>query len=153
MELSERRSQSNWGMIRDKKKAISKNSRRCRGSTHLPRSQLVSDGMEATASARYRKSDSVNLIGAGAPRTHDLSDHPPSEKMHLRFEGVKRTGRFPAGSITVVPAGSSLLWRRQGSMDSLIIYLERAWSRGRSRVIRIRFNPDGGATAGWLERA
>ena len=48
----------------------------------------------------------------------------PPEKMDLRYEGVKRDTPPPAGSIMVVPAGSSLLWRRQGSMDSLGIFLE-----------------------------
>jgi hypothetical protein len=44
--------------------------------------------------------------------------------MDLRYEGVERDRPLPAGSITVVPAGSSVLWRRQGSIDSLLIYLE-----------------------------
>jgi AraC family transcriptional regulator len=82
-------------------------------------------GWKALQALRYRKSDSGELSGAGAPRRHVLvlTIRPP-EKVYLRFEGVKRDGPLPAGSITVVPAGSSLLWRRQGSMDSLIIYLE-----------------------------
>jgi AraC family transcriptional regulator len=48
----------------------------------------------------------------------------PPEKMELRYEGVKRDLPLPAGSITVVPAGSSVLSRWQGSKDSLLIYLE-----------------------------
>jgi AraC family transcriptional regulator len=48
----------------------------------------------------------------------------PPEKLHLRYEGVKRDLPPPAGSITLVPAESSLLWRWQGSKDSLHIFLE-----------------------------
>jgi AraC family transcriptional regulator len=59
------------------------------------------------------------------PSTHVLvlCVRPP-EKMDLRYEGVKRDMPPPAGSIAVVPAGSSVLWRWQGSNDSLLIYLE-----------------------------
>jgi AraC family transcriptional regulator len=59
------------------------------------------------------------------PNTHvlGLSVRPP-EKMDLRYEGVKRDMPPPAGSITVVPAGSSVLSRWQGSRDSLFVYLE-----------------------------
>jgi AraC family transcriptional regulator len=48
----------------------------------------------------------------------------PPEKLDLRYEGVKRDVPSPAGSIAVVPAENSLLWRWQGSKDSLHIYLE-----------------------------
>jgi AraC family transcriptional regulator len=44
--------------------------------------------------------------------------------MDLRYEGVKRDMPPPAGSIAVVPAESSILWRWQGTKDSLLIYLE-----------------------------
>jgi AraC family transcriptional regulator len=59
------------------------------------------------------------------PSTHvlGLSVRPP-EKMDLRYEGVKRDMPPPAGSIAVVPAGSSVQTRWQGSKDSLLIYLE-----------------------------
>jgi AraC family transcriptional regulator len=60
-----------------------------------------------------------------APSTHllVLSVRPP-EKMDVRYEGVKQDMPPPAGSIAVVPAGSSVLARWQGSKDSLLIYLE-----------------------------
>jgi AraC family transcriptional regulator len=48
----------------------------------------------------------------------------PPEKMERRYEGVKRDTPPPAGSISVVPAGSSVLSRWQGSRDWLVIYLE-----------------------------
>jgi AraC family transcriptional regulator len=62
---------------------------------------------------------------AGTASTHVLvlTVRPP-ETMDLRYEGVKRDMPAPAGSITVVPAGSSLLARWQGSRDSLFVFLE-----------------------------
>ncbi|HEY0801690.1 MAG TPA: AraC family transcriptional regulator [Steroidobacteraceae bacterium] len=62
---------------------------------------------------------------AGTPSTHVLClNVRPPEKLDLRYEGVKRDMPPPAGSIAVVPAGSSVLSRWQGSKDSLLIYLE-----------------------------
>jgi AraC family transcriptional regulator len=55
----------------------------------------------------------------------------PPEKMEMQYEGVKRDMPSPAGSIIVVPAGSSMLSRWQGSRDWLFIYLEP------SRVTRV----------------
>ena len=48
----------------------------------------------------------------------------PPEKLNLRYEGVKRDRPLPAGSITVVPAGTSQLVRWEGSVDALLICLE-----------------------------
>src|SRR5258707_13914038 len=48
----------------------------------------------------------------------------PPEKLDVRYEGVKRDMLPAAGSIAVVPAGSSQLVRWQGSKDTLLIYLE-----------------------------
>jgi hypothetical protein len=44
--------------------------------------------------------------------------------MDLRYEGVKRDIPPPPGSISMVPAGSSVLWHPQGSIDTLFISLE-----------------------------
>jgi AraC family transcriptional regulator len=48
----------------------------------------------------------------------------PPEELDLLYEGVKRHVPPPAGSISVVPAGSPTLWRWSGRKDSLHIYLE-----------------------------
>jgi AraC family transcriptional regulator len=48
----------------------------------------------------------------------------PPEKFYLRIEGLKRDTPLPPGSIHVVPAGCSVLWRRLGRLDALFIYLE-----------------------------
>jgi AraC family transcriptional regulator len=62
---------------------------------------------------------------AGTLRTHVLALFVrPPEKMNLRYEGVKRDRPPPAGSIAVVPAGSSVLVRWEGRMDELHVYLE-----------------------------
>ncbi len=82
-------------------------------------------GWKGLQAVRYHKSHISELSAAGTTRTHVLVlTIQPSEKMDLRYEGVKRDRPLPAGSITLVPAGSSVLWRRQGSIDSLLIYLE-----------------------------
>ncbi len=82
-------------------------------------------GWKGLQAVRYLKSHISELSAAGTTRTHVLVlTIQPSEKMDLRYEGVKRDRPLPAGSITLVPAGSSVLWRRQGSIDSLLIYLE-----------------------------
>jgi AraC family transcriptional regulator len=48
----------------------------------------------------------------------------PSETLELRSEGVRLDRPPAAGSIHVIPAGSSVRWRRQGSRDALLIDLE-----------------------------
>jgi AraC family transcriptional regulator len=48
----------------------------------------------------------------------------PPEKLDLRYEGVKRHMPPPAGSISLLPAGSPALWRWSGRKDTLNIYLE-----------------------------
>jgi AraC family transcriptional regulator len=48
----------------------------------------------------------------------------PSERLELRSEGVRLDRPPAAGSIHVIPAGSSVLWRREGSRDALLIDLE-----------------------------
>jgi AraC family transcriptional regulator len=78
-------------------------------------------GLEA---ARYcdPPASEINL----SPLTHHalvLITRPP-EELDLLYEGVKRHIPPPAGSITVVPAGSPALWRWGGRKDSLHIYLE-----------------------------
>jgi AraC family transcriptional regulator len=48
----------------------------------------------------------------------------PPEEMDLRYEGVRRHVPPPAGSITLVPAGSPVQVRSSGSKDQLHICLE-----------------------------
>jgi AraC family transcriptional regulator len=78
-------------------------------------------GLEA---ARYSgaPASEINL----GPLTHHalvLVTRPPKE-LDLLYDGVKRHIPPPAGSISVVPAGSPARWRWGGLKDSLHVYLE-----------------------------
>ena len=48
----------------------------------------------------------------------------PPEELDLRYEGVKRCLSPPAGSISLIPAGSPAQYRWSGDMDTLNVYLE-----------------------------
>jgi AraC family transcriptional regulator len=48
----------------------------------------------------------------------------PLEELDLRYEGVKRSVPPPAGSISLIPAGSQAQVRSSGSKDELHIFLE-----------------------------
>jgi AraC family transcriptional regulator len=48
----------------------------------------------------------------------------PAERLDVRYAGMRVKRPPVAGSINVVPAGSSVQWEREGSMDLLFIYLE-----------------------------
>jgi AraC family transcriptional regulator len=81
-------------------------------------------GWVGLQAARYREAPSSEIDLS--PLTHHtlvLITRPPDE-LDLRYEGVKRHVPPPAGSIELVPAGSSALWRWSGHKDSLHIYLE-----------------------------
>jgi hypothetical protein len=73
-------------------------------------------GWKGLQAVRYRKDHLSELSWVGTPRTHVLvlTIRSP-EKMHLRYEGVKRDMPPPAGSIAVVPAGSSVLLLGRGA--------------------------------------
>jgi AraC family transcriptional regulator len=49
----------------------------------------------------------------------------PPEELDLRYEGVKRHLPPPAGSVSLVPAGSTARWRWSGRNDTFHIYLEQ----------------------------
>src|SRR5262249_14864538 len=48
----------------------------------------------------------------------------PPEALDLRYEGVKRHRPTPAGSVTLVPAGSPVWARSSGHKDELHIFLQ-----------------------------
>jgi len=78
-------------------------------------------GMEA---ARYRDApDSEINLSPLSHHTLVLITRPPKE-LDLQFEGVKRHVPPPAGSISLVPAGSEARWRWGGLKDSLHTYLD-----------------------------
>jgi AraC family transcriptional regulator len=82
-------------------------------------------GWKGLQAVRYRNSPLSEFSAAHTPGTHVLVLYVrPPERMDVRYEGVKRDMPPHAGSIAVVPAGSSVLCRWQGSPDWLFIYLE-----------------------------
>src|SRR5215469_16899666 len=48
----------------------------------------------------------------------------PPEELDMRYEGVKRHVPPPAGSISLVPAGTPSRWHPSGRRDLLHVYLE-----------------------------
>src|SRR6516162_11859609 len=48
----------------------------------------------------------------------------PPEELDMRYEGVKRHVPPPAGSISLIPAGSSARVRSSGCKDELHLFLE-----------------------------
>jgi AraC family transcriptional regulator len=82
-------------------------------------------GWEALQALRWRKGPASGEISYFPMSQHllVLMIRPP-KKHYMRSEGLKLDTPPPAGSIAVVPAGSSVFCSRQGSADSLFIYLE-----------------------------
>src|SRR6266481_571011 len=82
-------------------------------------------GWKGLEAVRYRNSSTSVELTLPPVSYHCLVliSRPP-EKLHVRYEGVKRDMPPAAGSIAVVPTGSSQLVRWQGSRDTLLIYLE-----------------------------
>jgi AraC family transcriptional regulator len=73
----------------------------------------------------YRKSPASGEFSLPPVSWHGLVlTIRPAERLHVRYDGVRLDRPPVAGSINVIPAGSSVLWRRKGSMDALFIHLE-----------------------------
>src|SRR5258708_9164792 len=87
----------------------------------------TSYGMEwkTLQAVRYRKSPASGEFSLAPVSRHGLVlTIRPAERLHVRYDGVRLDRPPVAGSINAIPAGSSVLWRRQGSMDALFINLE-----------------------------
>ena len=82
-------------------------------------------GWKDMQAVHYRRTPASGELSVPPVSLHEiiLTVRPP-KKMDLRYEGVKRDRPPPAGSITLIPAGSALLTRWQGSWDVVAIYLE-----------------------------
>jgi AraC family transcriptional regulator len=82
-------------------------------------------GWKGMQAGRWRKGPASFELSLPLVSAHKLvlTIRPP-EKFELLYEGGKRDRPLPPGSITLIPAGSALLARSQGSWDSVIIYLE-----------------------------
>jgi AraC family transcriptional regulator len=78
-------------------------------------------GLEAT---RFRAAPDSELNQPAISHHRLFLVTRPPENLDLRYEGVKRYIPPPAGSISLVPAGSTVLWRWSGRKNTLNIYLE-----------------------------
>jgi AraC family transcriptional regulator len=78
-------------------------------------------GLEA---ARYRAAPASELHPPAIGHHRLFLFAGPPEELDLVYDGVKRHVPPPAGSISLVPAGSPARVRWSGSFDSLLIYLE-----------------------------
>jgi AraC family transcriptional regulator len=74
--------------------------------------------------ARYRAAPASELEHPGITHHRLVLFARPPEELDLLYEQVKRHVPPPAGSISVVPAGSPARWRWSGRNDTLHIYLE-----------------------------
>ena len=82
-------------------------------------------GWKALQAVRYRHSPASGEYSLPQASRHGLVlTIRPAERLEVRYEGVKLDRPPVAGSINLIPAGSSVLWRRQGSIDALFIHLE-----------------------------
>jgi AraC family transcriptional regulator len=92
---------------------------------HAPCTTSYGLGWKGLGAVRYRNSSTSVEVTLPRVSYHCLVliSRPP-EKLHVRYEGVKRDMPPAAGSIAVVPAGSSQLVRWQASKDTLLVYLE-----------------------------
>jgi AraC family transcriptional regulator len=78
-------------------------------------------GLEA---ARFRAAPASELCQPAITHHRLFLVTRSPEKLDLRYDGVKRHVPFPAGSISLVPAGTPVRWRWSGRKDTLNIYLE-----------------------------
>ena len=78
-------------------------------------------GLEAT---RFRAAPDSELNQPAISHHRLFLVTRPPETMDLRYEGVKRHVSPPAGSISLVPAGSPARWRWSGCKDTLTVHLE-----------------------------
>jgi AraC family transcriptional regulator len=74
--------------------------------------------------ARYRTAPAFELNPPAITHHRLVLFARPPDELSLLYEGVKRHVPPPAGSISLLPAGSSALWRSSGHKDSLHVYLE-----------------------------
>jgi AraC-like DNA-binding protein len=109
----------------DKKKIWLNGLRARKGLSHSPRLQRAAD-WNGTRCGRF-----VALgIWPAANSVCPASRHglvltiQPAERLDVRYAGLTVKRPPVAGSINVIPAGSSVQWSRKGSMDALFIHLE-----------------------------
>ena len=79
----------------------------------------------ALRAVRYLKSSASGEFSMPPASRHGLVlTIQPAERLEVQYAGLTVKRPPIAGSINVIPAGSSVLWRREGSMDALFVNLE-----------------------------
>jgi AraC family transcriptional regulator len=78
-------------------------------------------GLEAV---RYRAAPAFELNPPAITHHRLVLFARPPDELDLLYEGVQRHVPPPAGSTSLLPAGTPALWRSSGHKDSLHIYLE-----------------------------
>src|SRR5260221_9645857 len=84
----------------------------------------TSYGMEwkTLQAVRYRKSPASGEFSLASVSPHGLVlTIPPAGRLHVPDDGVRLYRPPVAGSINVISAGGSVLWRRHGCMDAHFI--------------------------------
>ena len=112
-------------------------------------------GWKTLQAVRYRESPASGELSLPPVSRHRLVlTIRPAERLEVRYEGVRLDRPPAAGSINVIPAGSSVLWRREGSMDALFVNLEPSLvARVAAGVVRFRHKSASAATTLWFELA
>jgi AraC family transcriptional regulator len=93
-------------------------------------------GLEAV---RYRAAPAFELNPPAITHHRLVLFTRPPEELDLLYDGVNRHVPPPAGSISLLPAGTPALWRSSGHKDSLHVYLEPALV---ARVAALAFDLD-----------
>ncbi len=81
-------------------------------------------GWVGLQAARYRAAPAAELHPPAITHPRLVLFSRPPEELDLRYEGVTRHLPPPAGSVSMVPAGSPVRWRWRGCFDWLHIILE-----------------------------
>ncbi len=87
----------------------------------------TSYGLEwnALRAVRYLKSSTSGEFSMPPASQHGLVlTIQPAERLDVQYAGLTVKRPPVAGSINVIPGGSSVQWSRKGSMDALFIHLE-----------------------------
>src|ERR1700722_1375649 len=107
----------------------------------------TSYGLEwnALRAVRYLKSSATGEFSFPPASRHGLVlTIQPAESLEVQYAGLTVKKPPVAGSINVIPAGSSVQWSRKGNMDALFIDLEPSLV---TRVAAESFNFDSSRTA------
>jgi AraC family transcriptional regulator len=91
----------------------------------VPSATSYGMGWKTLQAVRYRKGPVSAELSLPPVSWHGIIlTIRPAEKFEARYDEMRIDRPPGAGSINVIPAGSSVQWRRQGSMDGVTIYLD-----------------------------